>query len=101
MLIGGATTSKIHTAVKIAPNYSGLVVHVVDASRAVGVAGSLVSETQRVPLVEATQAEYQKLREGHEGKEARSERLPIVAARARAFSIDWAKYDAPKPSFLD
>ncbi len=101
LLIGGATTSKIHTAVKIAPNYSGPVVHVVDASRAVGVAGSLVSETQRVPLVEATQAEYQKLREGHEGKEARSERLPIVAARARAFSIDWAKYDAPKPSFLD
>ncbi len=101
LLIGGATTSKIHTAVKIAPNYSGPIVHVVDASRAVGVAGSLVSETQRAPLVEATQAEYQKLREGHEGKEARSERLPIVAARARAFSIDWAKYDAPKPSFLD
>jgi 5-methyltetrahydrofolate--homocysteine methyltransferase len=101
LLIGGATTSKIHTAVKIAPNYSGPVVHVVDASRAVGVASSLVSETQRVPLVEGTQAEYQKLREGHEGKEARSERLPIVAARARAFSIDWAKYDAPKPSFLD
>jgi 5-methyltetrahydrofolate--homocysteine methyltransferase len=100
LLIGGATTSKIHTAVKIAPNYSGPIVHVVDASRAVGVAGSLISETQRAPLVEATQAEYQKLREGHEGKEARSERLPIAAARARAFSIDWAKYDAPKPSFL-
>jgi len=100
LLIGGATTSKIHTAVKIAPNYSGPIVHVVDASRAVGVAGSLVSETQRAPLVEATQAEYQKLRDGHEGKEARSERLPIAAARARAFSIDWAKYDAPKPSFL-
>ena len=74
LLIGGATTSKIHTAVKIAPNYKGPTLHVVDASRAVGVASSLVSHTQREPLLKKTQTEYQTLRDGHSGKEARSKR---------------------------
>jgi 5-methyltetrahydrofolate--homocysteine methyltransferase len=100
LLIGGATTSKIHTAVKIAPNYNGPTLHVVDASRAVGVASSLVSDTQREPLLKKTQTEYQTLRDGHSGKEARSKRLPLAAARARGFSTDWRSYTPPKPTFL-
>ena len=100
LLIGGATTSKIHTAVKIAPNYKGPTLHVVDASRAVGVASSLVSDTQREPLLEKTQTEYQTLRDGHSGKEARSKRLPLAAVRARGFSTDWRAYTPPKPTFL-
>ncbi|MEE3092960.1 MAG: dihydropteroate synthase, partial [Pseudomonadota bacterium] len=95
LLIGGATTSKIHTAVKIAPNYKGPTLHVVDASRAVGVAGNLVSEKQRDKLIQATADEYQKLREGHSGKEARSERLPIGIARRQKFIPDWSDYTPP------
>ena len=100
LLIGGATTSKIHTAVKIAPNYSGPTMHVVDASRAVGVAGGLVSDTQRAPLIKRTGEEYEKLRENHAGKSARSERLPLAEARGRAHALDWAGYTPPKPQFL-
>ncbi len=100
LLIGGATTSKIHTAVKIAPNYKGPTLHVVDASRAVGVAGRLVSNTQKEPLIQATADEYQKLREGHSGKEARSERLPIGIARRQNFLPNWSDYTPPVPSTL-
>ena len=76
LLIGGATTSKIHTAVKIAPNYKGPTLHVVDASRAVGVAGNLVSEKQRDKLIQTTADEYQKAIP----QRASSERLPIGIA---------------------
>ena len=100
LLIGGATTSKIHTAVKIAPNYKGPTLHVVDASRAVGVAGNLVSETQKDKLIQTTADEYQKLREGHSGKEARSERLPIGIARRQKFLPDWSDYTPPVPPSL-
>ena len=100
LLIGGATTSKIHTAVKIAPNYKGPTLHVVDASRAVGVAGNLVSEKQRDKLIQTTADEYQKLREGHSGKEARSERLPIGIARRQKFIPDWSDYTPPVPPSL-
>ncbi|MEC8776129.1 MAG: vitamin B12 dependent-methionine synthase activation domain-containing protein, partial [Pseudomonadota bacterium] len=100
LLIGGATTSKIHTAVKIAPNYKGPTLHVVDASRAVGVAGNLVSETQTDKLIQTTADEYQKLREGHSGKEARSERLPIGIARRQKFLPDWSDYTPPVPPSL-
>lgn len=100
LLIGGATTSKVHTAVKIAPNYSGPTMHVVDASRAVGVAGGLVSDTQRTSLIERTSDEYEKLRANHASKSARSERLPIAEARDCGHALDWAGYSPPKPQFL-
>ncbi|MFL2542347.1 MAG: methionine synthase, partial [Candidatus Latescibacterota bacterium] len=100
LLIGGATTSKIHTAVKIAPNYKGPTLHVVDASRAVGVAGRLVSKTQKGPLIRGTADEYHKLREGHSGKEARSERLPIGIARRQNFLPNWSNYTPPTPPTL-
>ena len=98
--IGGATTSKIHTALKIAPNYKGPTLHVVDASRAVGVAGNLVSETQKDKLIQTTADEYQKLRASHSGKEARSERLPIGIARRQKFLPDWSDYTPPVPPSL-
>ncbi len=100
LLIGGATTSKIHTAVKIAPNYKGPTLHVVDASRAVGVAGNLVSEKQKDKLIQTTADEYQKLREGHSGKEARSERLPIGIARRQKILPNWSDYTPPVPPSL-
>tara|TARA_B100000676_G_scaffold41652_1_gene39611 strand:+ start:1875 stop:5573 length:3699 start_codon:yes stop_codon:yes gene_type:complete len=100
LLIGGATTSKVHTAVKIAPNYSGPTIHVVDASRAVGVAGGLVSDTQRTFLIERTIEEYETLRANHAGKSARSERLSIAEARDRGHALDWAGYSPPTPQFL-
>ncbi|MEE2689813.1 MAG: methionine synthase [Pseudomonadota bacterium] len=100
LLIGGATTSKIHTAVKIAPNYSGPTLHVVDASRAVGVAGNLVSKTQRMPLIERIKNDYRELQANYAGKETRSERLPIGEARKRSYAFDWYNYVPPTPSFI-
>jgi 5-methyltetrahydrofolate--homocysteine methyltransferase len=87
LLIGGATTSKVHTALKIDPAYTGPVLHVLDASRAVGVASSLVSETQREPLVEKTAEDYQLVRESRAGR-GHSELTPLDAARANAFPFD-------------
>jgi 5-methyltetrahydrofolate--homocysteine methyltransferase len=87
LLIGGATTSKAHTALKIDPAYKGPVLHVLDASRAVGVASSLVSETQKEPLVEKTAEDYQLVRESRAGR-GHSELSPIDAARANAFAFD-------------
>jgi 5-methyltetrahydrofolate--homocysteine methyltransferase len=87
LLIGGATTSKVHTALKIDPAYNGPVLHVLDASRAVGVASSIVSETQREPLVEKTAEEYQLVRESRAGR-GHSELTPIDAARANGFPFD-------------
>ena len=100
LLIGGATTSKIHSAVKIAPNYDGPVLHVVDASRAVGVVAGLVSETGRDSLIAGTRSEYDRLRTEHGGIDARSERLPIADARANRVAIDWRGTTPKKPSFL-
>jgi 5-methyltetrahydrofolate--homocysteine methyltransferase len=84
LLIGGATTSKVHTALKIDPAYEGPVLHVLDASRAVGVASSLVSETQRDPLVEKTATEYDAVRESRAGR-GHSELSSLADARANAF----------------
>ena len=89
LLIGGATTSKVHTALRIDPAYKGPVVHVLDASRAVGVASQLLSDTQAVPFVAATADEYEKVRIAREGK-GQSELLPIADARANAFTPDFA-----------
>ncbi|MGN6376585.1 MAG: methionine synthase [Sphingomonas sp.] len=96
LLIGGATTSKVHTALKIAPAYEGPVVHVLDASRAVGVASTLVSETQRDPFVGKTAEEYAEIRAKRAGGGGNA-LLPIAEARARGFTIDPAlKASAPK-----
>ncbi|UIJ46574.1 methionine synthase [Sphingomonas cannabina] len=89
LLIGGATTSKVHTALRIAPAYEGPVVHVLDASRAVGVATTLVSDTQRDDYVAKVAADYAAVRAAREGK-GQSELLPIEKARANAFPADMA-----------
>jgi len=101
LLIGGATTSRVHTAVKIHPRYDrGQAVYVTDASRAVGVVGSLLSAEMKPGYVETIQAEYRKVADAHERSEREKQRLPIARARANAHRIDWAGYTPPKPSFL-
>lgn len=100
LLIGGATTSRVHTAVKIHPRYGrGQTVHVNDASRAVGVVGKLLSPEAKAPYVAAVRAEYAKLAEAHERGEREKTRLPLAAARANPFPVDWAGYVPPRPSF--
>ncbi|QZP08809.1 methionine synthase [Caenibius sp. WL] len=89
LLIGGATTSKVHTALRIDPAYTGPVIHVLDASRAVGVASQLLSDTQRDGIVENTAAEYAKIREAREGK-GQTKLLTLAEARANAFTPDFA-----------
>jgi 5-methyltetrahydrofolate--homocysteine methyltransferase len=100
LLIGGATTSRIHTAVKIAPRYHGPVVHVLDASRAVGVAGSLLSETLRDDFVQGVTTQYEGLREEHRNREPSDRAITFAQARANRLTVDWAANPAPKPSFL-
>ncbi|MEZ0496772.1 methionine synthase [Sphingomonas sp. IW22] len=96
LLIGGATTSKVHTALRIAPAYEGPVVHVLDASRAVGVATTLVSDTQRDDYVTKVAEDYAAVRRAREGK-GQSELIPIEQARANGFKADFAlKPGAPK-----
>ncbi|OFX02469.1 MAG: methionine synthase [Alphaproteobacteria bacterium RIFCSPHIGHO2_12_FULL_63_12] len=99
LLIGGATTSKPHTAVKIAPNYDHGVVYVTDASRAVGVAGALMSDERRPAYLGEIAAEYVRVKEQHERGREKNPRIPLNDARAKALKIDWAKYDPPAPSF--
>ena len=89
LLIGGATTSKVHTALRISPAYDGPIVHVLDASRAVGVATTLVSDTIRDDYVAGVAAEYQKVRDARAGK-GQNELLPLAEARARGFTADMA-----------
>lgn len=101
LLIGGATTSRVHTAVKIDPRYGhGSVVHVHDASRAVGVVGSLLSSNSRAAYMDGVRSEYRQLAAKHAQGEAEKQRLPIAAARANHFEIDWAGFEPKKPSFL-
>lgn len=88
LLIGGATTSRVHTALKIAPSYSGPVVHVLDASRAVGVASTLISETQRDNFITNTADEYQAIRDARAGK-AESALLPVSKARDHRYRPDF------------
>ena len=100
LLIGGATTSRIHTAVKISPNYdAGQAIYVTDASRAVGVVSNLLSDTEKKPYVDAIMTEYSKIRENHLKGEDRKKRISLAAARANRFEIDWARETPPKPSF--
>jgi len=97
LLIGGATTSRVHTAVKIAPHYRGPTVHVLDASRAVGVTSHLLSETLHDEFVEGVRKEYGNLREQRGQRQAAEDRLPIADARRNRLSIDWSALRAPEP----
>ena len=99
LLIGGATTSKAHTAVKIAPAYSQAVVHVLDASRAVSVVGSLINPQFKPPFVQKVREEQETLRQRHRGQADAKPLLPIEEARARRTPIDWKTSDIAKPSF--
>ncbi len=101
LLIGGATTSRVHTAVKIHPKYQrGQTVYVNDASRAVGVVGALLSPQAHAPYIENVRAEYKKVADAHARSELDKTRLPLAKARANAHKIDWSAYAPPKPSFL-
>ncbi|MEQ1654585.1 MAG: methionine synthase [Nitrospira sp.] len=99
LLIGGATTSKAHTAVKIAPSYIPSVVHVLDASRAVGVVGSLISPSQKGAFVQQVRDDYDRMRQAHQDRGTKPV-LPIAKARANRFITDWATLEIPAPSFL-
>jgi 5-methyltetrahydrofolate--homocysteine methyltransferase len=101
LLIGGATTSRVHTAVKIHPAYDrGQTIYVADASRAVGVVSTLLSPEAKAPFVAGVRDEYRKLAEAHARAEADKQRLPLAAARANGHKVDWSAYVPPKPAFL-
>ena len=99
LLIGGATTSKVHTALRIAPRYAGPTVHVLDASRAVGVCSALVSESgsQAEDFAIKVAAEYEAIRVERAGG-SKEKVVPLEAARANDFKIDWSGYTVPKPA---
>ena len=100
LLIGGATTSKTHTAVKIAPAYpSGSTTYVLDASRAVGVVSTLLSPTERDRFTTETTAEYARVREQFARSQDNRGRMTLADARKRAFATDWSRTVPPKPSF--
>jgi 5-methyltetrahydrofolate--homocysteine methyltransferase len=100
LLIGGATTSKTHTAVKIAPAYSSAVVHVLDASRAVGVASALVDAGRRDGFASEIRDQYEAVRQDRAGRQAKERYLPIAEARANHVPIDWSGVVPPAPSFI-
>lgn len=97
LLIGGATTSRIHTAVKIDPNYNGSVVHVLDASRSVPVVGELISKTTRENFHTSIKKEYENLREDHASRQSEKNYIPIEVARNNKVAIDWSNYTPPIP----
>ncbi|NKN36146.1 methionine synthase [Agrobacterium sp. a22-2] len=101
LLIGGATTSRVHTAVKISPQYkAGQAVYVTDASRAVGVVSALLSPDSKQSYVETIRAEYAKVAEAHARNERDKQRLPLAKARDNAARLDWSGYAPVKPSFF-
>ncbi|HEY1862277.1 MAG TPA: methionine synthase [Roseiarcus sp.] len=101
LLIGGATTSRVHTAVKIHPRYArSQAVHVNDASRAVGVVASLLSPETRAATIQSVRAEYRKVAEAHERSEADKVRVPLAKARANGLKVDWTAYRPATPSYL-
>jgi 5-methyltetrahydrofolate--homocysteine methyltransferase len=100
LLIGGATTSKTHTAVKIEPGYKGgSTTYVLDASRAVGVVSGLLSKTERDRIQAETRADYAKVREQFARGQSNRARSSLAEARANGLKPDWTSYDPPKPSF--
>ena len=100
LLIGGATTSRTHTAVKIAPNYPGPVVYVTDASRAVGVVGSLRSETERQAFVDGIDEDYARIREAHASRQRAGARVSLSKARANRAPITWNGYRPVRPAAI-
>jgi 5-methyltetrahydrofolate--homocysteine methyltransferase len=100
LLIGGATTSPAHTAVKIDPQYQGAVVYVKDASRSVGVCQQLVTQSTRDAYIANIKAEHEHRREQHRNKSVKAPQLSLPQARAKRLKIDWAAYAPPAPSFL-
>jgi 5-methyltetrahydrofolate--homocysteine methyltransferase len=101
LLIGGATTSRVHTAVKIHPNYPrGQAVYVTDASRAVGVVSSLLGSNSRAQVISDVRAEYAKIADAHLRGEQAKVRVKLADARANALKVDWAAHRAVRPKFL-
>jgi len=100
LLIGGATTSQTHTAVKIAPAYEGATIHVKDASRAVGVVQNLVSEGRKADYAGRIAAEYETVRRKHAGRRSKTKMAALERARANRMKIDWGGYAPPKPNVL-
>jgi 5-methyltetrahydrofolate--homocysteine methyltransferase len=100
LLIGGATTSRIHTAVKIDPVYSGPVVYVLDASRSVPVASELINAQTRGDFQLRTKAEYVQLRKDHENRQQAKNYIPLIEARKNKVKIDWSSSETKKPAFL-
>ncbi len=100
LMIGGATTSRVHTAVKIAQNYSGPVVHVNDASKSVPVASSLISDEWRGPFMDNLNMEYEKVREQNRNAQGQNKFIPLTDARNNKLDIDWDAAHLVKPSFL-
>ena len=100
LLIGGATTSRAHTAVKIAPHYQASTVHVLDASRAVGVVNSLLNQNLKSEFDKKTREDYERLRREHSARTQRRNLLKLEEARANRTRIDWSNYAPPKPEFL-
>ncbi|HEY0505077.1 MAG TPA: methionine synthase [Lysobacter sp.] len=99
LLIGGATTSRVHTAVKIAPNYEGPVVYVPDASRSVSVASSLLSDEGAARYLDELKSDYERIRTQHANKKA-TPMVTLAQARANKTPIDWSGYVPPKPKFI-
>ena len=101
LLIGGATTSRAHTAVKIAPHYHESTVHVLDASRAVGVVNSLLNPKQKALFDSKTRTEYEALRKAHGAKTREKKLLSIEQARANSTPVEWNNYQPPQPEFVE
>ncbi len=101
LLIGGATTSRVHTAVKIHPRYeAGQAIYVTDASRAVGVVSALLSAEQKPAYIDGIRSEYAKVAEAHARNEREKQRLPLSRARENAQKVDWTAYKPVKPQFF-
>ncbi|MCW8830724.1 MAG: methionine synthase, partial [Gammaproteobacteria bacterium] len=100
LMIGGATTSKIHTAVKIDPKYSNAAVYVADASRGVGVVGELLSKERGTEYIQSIKDEYEQMRIKRSQRQTTKKFSTLQQARDNAFKFDWSAYTPPKPSFL-
>ncbi|HEX8461283.1 MAG TPA: methionine synthase [Segetibacter sp.] len=100
LMIGGATTSRMHTAVKIAPEYQNGVVHVLDASRSVTVAGALLSKEQKTEFINKINEEYKKLKEDFANKKVKKAYLSFSDAQQNKAKIDWSKFTPVKPTFI-
>ena len=102
LLIGGATTSKTHTAVKIEKEYSGLTIHVLDASRSVGIASILLGEDQaaKEKLIQSVRTDYQRIREQRKDRQKHKKSLSLAQARSKKMNLNWDEYTPVKPNFL-